>query len=140
MKAERMSHRTGFYSFQYINGGVFDGCRFDTKDAFWHAKNVTVKNSVINGEYLAWYCDGLTFINCEIKGTQPFCYCKNLKLVNCKMAGADFAFEKSDVIADVVSDVISIKNPHSGKINVLSVGEIIRDDENSKCEINVLGK
>ena len=44
----------GKYSFQYIENGLFDGCNFDTKDAFWHAKNVIVKNSVIKGEYLAW--------------------------------------------------------------------------------------
>ena len=25
----------------------------DTKDAFWHSRGVTVKNSVIKGEYLA---------------------------------------------------------------------------------------
>ncbi|MBQ1952642.1 MAG: DUF3737 family protein, partial [Alistipes sp.] len=30
----------------------------DTKDAFWHAKNVTVKNSTVKGEYLAWFSDG----------------------------------------------------------------------------------
>ncbi len=32
-------------------------------------------------------------------------------------------------------EIDSIKNPRSGKIFVLSVGEIIRDDENSKGEI-----
>ena len=30
---------------------------FDTKDAFWHAKNVVVRNSTVKGEYLAWYCE-----------------------------------------------------------------------------------
>ena len=35
------------------------------RDSFWHAKNVTVKNSVIKGEYLAWYSDGLTLENCK---------------------------------------------------------------------------
>ena len=39
----------GKYSFQYIADSVFEDCRFDTKDAFWHAKNVTVKNSVVKG-------------------------------------------------------------------------------------------
>ena len=32
----------GKYSFQYIEDSVFENCTFDTKDAFWHAKNVTV--------------------------------------------------------------------------------------------------
>lgn len=72
----------GKYSFQYIEDSVFDQCVFDTKDAFWHAKNVTVKNSVVKGEYLAWYCENVTFENCKIIGTQPLCYCKGLKLVN----------------------------------------------------------
>lgn len=125
----------GKYSFQYISDGVFENCTFDTKDAFWHAKNVTVKNSVVKGEYLAWYSDGLTLINCKIIGTQPFCYCKNLKLVDCEMIDTDLCFERSDVEATVTTPVLSIKNPYSGRICVPSVGEIIRDDENAKCEI-----
>ncbi len=52
----------GKYSFQYIKNAVFEHCTFDTKDAFWHGENVTVKDSVIKGEYLAWYSDGLTLI------------------------------------------------------------------------------
>ena len=117
----------GKYSFQYIENSEFINCRFDTKDAFWHAKNVVVKDSVVKGEYLAWYCENVTFDNCLIIGTQPLCYCKNLKLVNCKMQDADLAFEKSDVDATILSDVISIKNPKSGTIRVNSVQEIIND-------------
>ena len=100
----------------------------NTKDAFWHSKNVTVKNSVINGEYLAWFSDGLTLINCKIEGTQPLCYCKNLKLINCEMKNCDLAFEYSEVNADIVGNIISIKNPKSGKIKVDSVDEIINED------------
>lgn len=37
----------GKYSFQYIRDSVFEDCNFDTKDAFWHAKNVTVRNSIV---------------------------------------------------------------------------------------------
>ena len=40
---------TGKYSFQYIEDAVFENCDFDTKDAFWHAKNVTVRNSTVKG-------------------------------------------------------------------------------------------
>ena len=117
----------GKYSFQYIENSEFINCRFDTKDAFWHAKNVVVKDSVVKGEYLAWYCENVTFDNCLIIGTQPLCYCKNLKLIDCKMQDADLAFEKSDVDATILSDVISIKNPKSGTIRVNSVQEIIND-------------
>lgn len=129
----------GKYSFQYIENAVLEHCRFDTKDAFWHAKNVTVRDSVIKGEYLAWYSDGLTLINCKIIGTQPFCYCKNLKLMDCEMHDADLCFEKSEVEATVTTPVISIKNPLSGRIQVPSVEEIIRDDPASKGEVIVQG-
>ena len=59
------------YSLQYIEDGIFEDCVIDSKDAFWHAKNVTVKNSILGGEYLAWYSENLTFENCRIIGTQP---------------------------------------------------------------------
>ena len=125
----------GKYSFQYIEDSVFENCRFNTKDAFWHARNVTVRDSVINGEYLAWYCRDVTFENCLITGTQPLCCCRGLKLINCRMEGADLAFEKSQVDAHITSPVISIKNPASGRITVPQVGEIIRDDPASQCVI-----
>ena len=125
----------GKYSFQYISDSVFENCEFNTKDAFWHAKNVIVKNSIIKGEYLAWYCENVTFENCVISGTQPLCYCKGLKMINCEMHDADLSFEKSEVDAHITTDMISIKNPTSGKITVPSVGEIIMDDPAAKCII-----
>lgn len=125
----------GKYSFQYIEDAVFENCQLDTKDAFWHGKNVLVKNSIVKGEYLAWYSQGLTLENCKIIGTQPLCYCKNLKLINCEMIDTDLSFEKSQVKASITTPILSIKNPLSGCIQVPEAGEIIRDDENSKCEI-----
>jgi len=133
----RFQHVTlkGKYSFQYITDSCFDQCVFDTKDAFWHAKNVVVKNSVIKGEYLAWYAENITFENCKIIGTQPLCYCKNLRLINCEMIDADLAFERSEVEATLTSPVISIKNPLSGSIALPSVGEIINDIPKTNCKI-----
>lgn len=128
----------GKYSFQYIENSVFEHCRFDTKDAFWHAKNVVVRDSVVKGEYLAWYCENVTFENCQIIGTQPLCYCKGLKLINCEMIDTDLAFERSEVEARITTPVISIKNPYAGYITVPEVGEIIRDDENAKGVIETL--
>ena len=130
----------GKYSFQYISDAVFENCNFDTKDAFWHAKNVTVRNSVVRGEYLAWYCENVTFENCIIIGTQPLCYCKGLRLVNCEMHGADLAFERSEVEASITTPVISIKNAYHGRISVPSAEEIITDDDEAKCEILVGGQ
>ena len=127
----------GKYSFQYITDSVFTNCDFDTKDAFWHARNVTVRDSVVKGEYLAWYCENVTFENCTLIGTQPLCYCKGLKLINCRMVDCDLAFEKSDVEAEIVSDVLSIKNPRSGRITAESVGEIIMDDPEAEGKVYV---
>ena len=128
----------GKYSFQYIEDAIFTNCNFNTKDAFWHAKNVLVKDSTIKGEYLAWYCENVTFENCVITGTQPLCYCKNLKLINCRMQEADLAFEKSDVDATIMNEMISIKNPESGTIRVAGVKEIIADDPESTCKIEII--
>ena len=127
----------GKYSFQYIEDSEFINCNFDTKDAFWHAKNVVVKDSLVKGEYLAWYCENVTFENCVIIGTQPLCYCKNLKLINCKMQETDLSFEKSDVYAIIDGSIISIKNPYSGSIVADHVDEIIIDDNEARCEIKL---
>ncbi len=125
----------GKYSFQYIENSFFENCNFDTKDAFWHAKNIVVRDSVVKGEYLAWYCENVTFENCRIIGTQPLCYCKGLKLVDCEMVDTDLCFEKSEVEATIKTPVDSIKNPLSGSIHVPCVGEMIRDDEKSKGKV-----
>ncbi len=125
----------GKYSFQYVDHMEMSNCNLNTKDAFWHSKNVTVRDSVINGEYLAWYSDHLTLINCTITGTQPFCYCTNLKLINCKMIDTDLAFEKSEVEAEITTEIDSIKNPKRGKITLPRAKELIITEDCSKCEI-----
>lgn len=141
MRSQHLTFRNvqmkGKYSFQYIEDSVFDGCVFDTKDAFWHAKNVTVRNSVVRGEYLAWYSENITFENCRIMGTQPLCYCKNLRLVGCEMVDTDLCFERSEVEASITTPVISIKNPLSGQIRIPAVGEIIMDITDAKGEVIV---
>lgn len=128
----------GKYSFQYTKNAIFENCVFDTKDAFWHSENVTVKNSVVKGEYLAWYSKGLTLIHCKIIGTQPLCYCTNLTLIDCEMTDTDLCFEKSAVNATVTTPIKSIKNPLSGRISAPEVGEVIMDDENAHCKIEIV--
>jgi len=141
MRSDRLNFRDvcfkGKYSFQYITDSVFDNCVFDTKDAFWHGKNITVRNSTIKGEYLAWYSENITFENCKIIGTQPLCYCKNLKLINCEMIDTDLSFERSEVEATLTAPIVSIKNPLSGHIYVPEVGELIMDIENAHGEVIV---
>lgn len=141
MRAKNISAQridfTGKYSFQYVDGAVIVDSKLDTKDAFWHSKNVTVENCVVIGEYLGWFSKNLTLKNCTIIGTQPLCYCKNLKLIDCVMQKADLAFERSEVYAVLREDIVSIKNPYKGVIKVPAVGEIVRDDGGSKCKILV---
>lgn len=134
---------TGKYSFQYVKNAVMEHCVFQTKDAFWHSEHITVIDSEVNGEYLGWYSDHLTLIRCRITGTQPLCYCQNLKLIDCEMVGTDLAFERSDVNATLTAPIDSIKNPHVGRIEVPSVGEVILDEAEAlkkRCEIVVTGQ
>lgn len=127
----------GKYSFQYVeNAEIFDS-HFQTKDSFWHAKNVIIENSVIDGEYFGWYSENLTLKNCKISGTQPFCYCKKLTLVDCTLEGCDLAFEYSDVQADIIGGIDSVKNPMSGKITADSIGAIIRGREVYPCDCEI---
>ena len=134
------SSLVGKYSFQYIENSTFEDCNFDTKDAFWHAKNIVVRNSVVKGEYLAWYSENITFENCTIIGTQPLCYCKGLKLINCTMIDCDLSFEKSEVEADIVGEITSVKNVYSGYVKADSIGEIIVDDERAEGRVEVKKK
>ena len=101
------------------------------------SKNITVENTTLKGEYLAWFSEGLTLKNCHIIGTQPFCYCKDLKLIDCTMEGTDLSFEYSDVEADVIGHIDSVKNIRSGYVRANSIGEIINEDSviESNCEI-----
>ena len=143
LRSDHLSFRNirmkGKYSFQYITDSVFENCVFDTKDAFWHARNITVRNSTVKGEYLAWYSQNITFENCRISGTQPLCYCKNLKLVNCEMIETDLSFERSQVEATLTAPIVSIKNPLSGHIYVPQVSQIIMDIDEAKGQV-IVGK
>lgn len=139
MRAKNIAARRldfkGKYSFQYVEGVIITDSKLDTKDAFWHSKNVTVENCVVIGEYLGWYSKNLTFKNCTIIGTQPLCYCKNLRLIDCVMQKTDLSFERSEVYATLRESIDSIKNPYKGIIKAPAVGEIIRDDKNAKARI-----
>ena len=104
----------------------------NSKDSFWNTENVTAINCKIIGEYLGWNSKNLTFINCEISSLQGLCYIKGLKLVNCKLTDTSLSFEYcEDIDAEVIDEVVSIKNPTSGVIKVKGVKELIID-ENSK--------
>ena len=119
----------GNYSFQYAANVRIKNAKIYSKDAFWNTENVTVENSLLDGEYLGWHSQNLTLINCHILGTQPLCYARRLKFVNCTFGDdADLAFEESEVEADIVSPVVSVKNPKTGFINAPAIGNIIIDE------------
>lgn len=105
-------------------------CIFNSKDSFWNCENVVIYDSVITGEYLAWNTKNITFINCTLESNQGLCYMDNVKLVNCKVINTDLCFELcSNIDADIITSVDSIKNPISGKIRCMGIGELIMDKD-----------
>ena len=120
---------TGNYGFDGCENVVIEDSRLLTKDCFWNCKNVTVRNSMIVGEYLAWNSKNVRLENCIIQSEQGLCYVEGLTLRNCKLIETDLAFEYcSDVDAEVVSPIVSVKNPYNGRIVAPSIGEVIFDD------------
>lgn len=118
----------GNYSFQYCRDVEIRNAKIDSKDAFWNTENVTVYDSELTGEYLGWHSKNLRLVRCHISGTQPLCYCEGLVMEDCTMGGdADLAFEDSDVTATVLSNIVSVKNPRTGSIKALAIGETIID-------------
>lgn len=118
----------GNYSFQYCRNVVIRNAEILSKDAFWNTENVTVYDSVIDGEYLGWYSKNLHLVRCTIGGTQPLCYTEGLVLEDCRMMeSCDLAFEDSEVTANILTPITSVKNPRTGRIVAPSYGEIILD-------------
>ncbi len=131
----RKWRQQGNYSFQYCTDVMISDAEIHSKDAFWGTENVTVFDSVLDGEYLGWHSKRLTLIRCRISGTQPLCYCQDLTLMDCEFAeDCDLCFEDSEVNAVIKSPVTSIKNPKSGFIHLLSVGEVIIDSNSKAIE------
>ena len=133
--------------FQLIGNYAFDGgknivirhAKLDSKDSFWNCENVTVYDSIIVGEYLGWNSKNVTFINCTIDSHQGMCYMDNVKLVNCRLLNTDLCFELcSNIDAEIVTIIDSVKNPISGKIVAKGIKELIMDEkyiDPSKTEI-----
>lgn len=118
----------GNYSFQYCRNVVIRNAVIHSKDAFWETENVTIYDSEIDGEYLGWHSRNLHLVRCKINGTQPLCYAEGLVMEDCVMGDeCDLAFEDSSLQATVNSSIVSVKNPRSGHIRALAIGEVITD-------------
>lgn len=116
------------YSFQYAENAEIHNCTITTKDAFWNSRNVTVYDSTIDSEYLGWYSENLKLVRCHIKGTQPLCYTTNLIMEDCTMdASCNLCFEDSDLHANILSPITSIKNPRHGHIKAEQILEQVID-------------
>ena len=114
-----------------------------SKDSFWNAEDVTLENCKVVGEYFGWNSKRVTLINCDISSIQGFCYMDDVKLINCRLKGTTLSFEYvSNIDAEIVDEIDSIKNPISGKIKVKSVKELILEEDKvdlSKTKIEVIG-
>ncbi len=116
------------YVFQYVRDAVIRNARITTKDAFWETDNVTVYDSVLDGEYLGWHSRGLRLVNCHIAGEQPLCYATDLVVENCTFDPAcDRAFEYSTLRADIRGTITNIKNPTSGRVVADGIGSVTID-------------
>jgi hypothetical protein len=99
-----------------------------TKDSLWECENVTIYDSVLDGEYLAWHSKNVRLVRCHIAGEQPLCYAEGLVLEDCTFDEAsDRAFEDSDVVADIRGSITEVKNPRSGHIVADRIGRITYD-------------
>ena len=131
------------YVFQYVRNAVIRNARIVTKDAFWETENVTIYDSVLDGEYLGWHSRNLRLVRCHIAGEQPLCYVDGVVLEDCTFdAACDRAFEDSTAIdATIRGSITEIKNPCSGRIVADSVGRVTLDAHlraPGNCEIITL--
>ena len=119
----------GNYAFDGASELYFKDCVLHTKDAFWNCHHVVLDHCVVEGEYFGWNSEDVTLIDCEIHSHQGFCYMKGIKLIRTKVIDTDLSFEYcTDIDADIITPVLSIKNPISGTIRLPAVGTLIRDD------------
>lgn len=122
-------HIVGNYCFDGGSDIEAHNCTFVSKDAFWNCQNVTIYDSTLDGEYLGWNTKNLTLVNCTINSDQGLCYVDHLTMRNCRlMGGTDLAFEYcTDVDAEIVGDIPSVKNPINGVIKAHGIGTLIMD-------------
>ncbi|MCH5182006.1 MAG: DUF3737 family protein [Prevotellaceae bacterium] len=117
------------YVFQYVKDVEIRNAKITTKDAFWEVENVTIYDSVLDGEYLGWHSKNLRLVRCHITGEQPLCYAHGLILEECTFGpDCDRTFEYSTLQADIKGRITNIKNPASGCITADEIGSVTLDE------------
>ena len=134
MNAENVSIEnftlSGNYAFDGGRNIEIHNATMTSKDSFWNCENVVVYDSTIIGEYLGWNSKNITFIRCTIDSTQGMCYMENIKMEDCILLNTNLCFEFcSGIDAKIDSDIDSVKNPISGKIEADHIQEIILDKD-----------
>ena len=124
-----------------MKNAVVRNAKIVTKDSFWETENVTIYDSVLDGEYLGWHSKNLRLVRCHIAGEQPLCYAEDLVLEDCTFDPAcDRIFEDSTVRAEIKGGITDIKNPRSGSIIADSIGSVTIDGNilaPADCKISV---
>ena len=122
---------TGNYCFDGAKNIVIRNSIIVSKDAFWNCENVQVYNSIIIGEYLGWNSRYLSFSDCLISSFQALSRIDNLELNNCRFIKTGMTFEKcTEINAHIQSDIGSVFNPTSGRIEANHIHDIILSGEN----------
>jgi hypothetical protein len=120
----------GSYAFDSARNITIRDSVITSQDAFWNCENVDIYDSKISSQCLGWNSRNVTFVNCTIESNQGMCFVKNLTLKKCSLPNTDLAFEYSNVNAEIVGNIASIKNPNGGIIMADSIGEIILESDN----------
>ena len=148
LKLKNVRLHGGTYPFMFSKNIYVDGLESDSKYVFQYCQNVdenvTIYDSVLDGEYLAWHSKNVRLVNCHLAGEQLLCYADDLVLENCTFDKAcDRIFEYTTVEADIKGHVENIKNPTSGHIVADSIGSITIDEnvrQPNNCVIEIRGK
>lgn len=95
---------------------------------FKNCHDVEIHNSYIAGDNLFLGGENITLNHCQIKCDSSFHDVKTLCLIDCRIDGGEGLFTGCENIdAEIHSDLQSIVNPKSGKIECGKVAELICD-------------
>ena len=127
------------YPFWHVDKATISKTEFteNCRAALWYDKHICIEQSKLYGIKALRECENVTLKNCKIESLQGFCYMQNLRLENCELINTTLAFEFSDVHAEIIGEIYSVKNPRSGLIKAAKIRELIQDGatDASKTEI-----